>query len=320
MDLLEIDKKLQNEYANSRINAENQALINKNKANANPVYKKLDELERDLVFLIGKEEAKEKPNKKTLLECNSELKTIKSNKLKILNSLGLSEADLKPKYSCEKCKDTGLVGGYVCDCYKKRRNAEIIKSYGLSENDFVSFDDINESLFKNPEQLESFKKLKNLMQKWCNTYPNTKKFNILLLGEVGVGKTFLLKCMAKSLLEKGFLVSFLSAFEMNNLFLNYHTSPNNQKQQYLSPLIDSEILFIDDLGTEPMLKNVTENYLTLVLSERERLKKPTIISSNIDSFKFAGRYGERNFSRLTNKQTGITFSIVGDDLRTTVTK
>ena len=34
MDLNEIDKKLQNEYANSRINAENQALINKNKANA----------------------------------------------------------------------------------------------------------------------------------------------------------------------------------------------------------------------------------------------------------------------------------------------
>lgn len=318
MDLNEIDKKLQNEYANSRINAEKQAVSNKNLAFSNNNFKKLDELERDLTFLIGKEQASEKPDKKKIAECNKELNIIKINKVKILSSLGLTERDLKPRYNCEICKDTGLVNGNVCECYKRKRNIEIIKSYGLSESDFVSFDDINEELFPNEKQLESYKKLKNIMQKWCDIYPNTQKYNILLLGEVGVGKTFLLKCMAKRMLEKGYLVSFLSAFEMNNLFLNYHISPNNQKQQYLSPLIDSDILFIDDLGTEPNLKNVTENYLTLVLSERERMKKPTIISSNISSSNFASRYGERNFSRLTNKQTSIAHSIVGDDLRTTV--
>lgn len=318
MDLLEIDRKLQSDYSMLRINAEKIALKNKNLANSNPLFSKLDTLERDIVFILGKENSKNNPDKNIVFECDRELKIIKSQKNKILKSLNLKESDLSPKFECQKCKDTGIINNGVCQCYKKRRNIEIIKSYGLSKNDFNSFDDIDESLFTNKTQLENYKKLKNISQKWCNAYPNTKKYNILLLGEVGVGKTFLIKCMAKSLLENGFLVCFLSAFEMSNLFLNYHTSPNSQKQQYLAPLIESDILFIDDLGTEPSLKNVTQNYFTLILSERERMRKPTIISSNLSVENFVKKYGERNFSRMTNKHTGNTFCIVGDDLRTTV--
>ena len=316
MDLLEIDKKLQNEYANSRINAENQALINKNKANANPVYKKLDELERDLVFLIGKEEAKEKPNKKSLLDCNNELKTIESNKLKILNSLGLSKADLKPKYSCEKCKDTGLVGGYVCDCYKKRRNAEIIKSYGLSNDKFVSFNDVNESLFTDKKQLQDFTKLKDILKNWCENYPdNITKYNIYICGTTGIGKTFLLRCITKTMLEKGFQVFFISACKLNDTFLEYVSKPYNQKQQILSPLLDCDILIIDDLGSEPFIRNITDNFLFTIISERERFNRPTIISSNFGIDHVQEVYGERLYSRLTNKFTSKIFNLEGLDLR-----
>lgn len=41
----------------------------------------------------------------------------------LLVKIGLTEKDLVPKYSCEKCSDTGfLPGGKACDCYKNAGN------------------------------------------------------------------------------------------------------------------------------------------------------------------------------------------------------
>ena len=58
MDFREIDKILQQEFANKKVNAEKLALENLNKANANPAYKKLDALERQLVLELSKSNAK----------------------------------------------------------------------------------------------------------------------------------------------------------------------------------------------------------------------------------------------------------------------
>ena len=61
---------------------------------------------------------------------------------------------------------------------------------------------------------------------------------------------------------------------MNNLFLSYHTSFGAEKSSYLDTVLDPDVLVIDDLGTEPILKNVTLEYLYLILSERsENTKK-----------------------------------------------
>lgn len=41
----------------------------------------------------------------------------------LLVKIGLTEKDLAPKFSCEKCSDTGfLPGGKACDCYKNAGN------------------------------------------------------------------------------------------------------------------------------------------------------------------------------------------------------
>ena len=102
---------------------------------------------------------------------------------------------------------------------------------------------------------------------------------------------------------------------MNNMFLKYHTSFDANKHIHISPLLDSEFLFIDDLGTEPILKNVTQNYLYLILSERERHNKPTIITTNLMPENILDRYGERIYSRIANKSSSLLVHLTGKDLR-----
>ena len=50
MDFRQIDKDLQVEFATKKINAEKTASENLSRANSNPVYKKLDALERQIVL------------------------------------------------------------------------------------------------------------------------------------------------------------------------------------------------------------------------------------------------------------------------------
>ena len=127
----------------------------------------------------------------------------------------------------------------------------------------------------------------------------------------GVGDRYVLEEM----LKKNYSVCFLSAFDMNNMFLKYHTTFDSTKNSWLEPLVECDMLFIDDLGTEPVMKNVTLNYLFLLLSERERFKRPIIITTNLLPENILDRYGERIYSRLNNKLSSLVLYVEGDDLR-----
>ena len=102
---------------------------------------------------------------------------------------------------------------------------------------------------------------------------------------------------------------------MNNMMLKFHTTFGADKQAQLVPLLESDFLFIDDLGTEPIINNVTLNYLFLVLAERDRFEKPVIITTNLSPENILDRYGERIYSRLSSKLTSANFYIEGKDLR-----
>ena len=64
---------------------------------------------------------------------------------------------------------------------------------------------------------------------------------------------------------------------------------------------------------EPNIKNVTIEYLIVLLSER--VNKHTIIATNLSPIEIQNKYGDRVFSRLTNKETNKLLYLDGDDLR-----
>lgn len=311
MDFKNIHKNLQAEFATKKIKAETLSNRKKEQLFSQPLYQKLNNLEKEIILSLAKAKFAKEPTK----ELSENLKAVKQQKVVLMKKLGISENDLKTKYECNICKDTGFVNGNMCSCYRKRRNEELLKECGINPKKLATFDKFDTSDFANKKQAETLNKLKEKLISWAEKYPDIKKQNITICGTPGAGKTFLTECLASMLLEKGYSVCYLTAFEMNNLFLKYHTTFNSEKSSILSPLIYSEFLFLDDLGTEPTLKNITCEYLFLILSEREKLSKPVVITTNLSPENILDHYGERIYSRIFSNKLASNFCVTGNDLR-----
>ena len=83
----------------------------------------------------------------------------------------------------------------------------------------------------------------------------------------------------------------------------------------LNACVEAECLFIDDLGSEPMIANVTTEQLYDLLNKRLQAERSTVISTNLDSTMLKKRYGERILSRLTDVRNSLHWSFRGKDLR-----
>lgn len=225
----------------------------------------------------------------------------------VLSSLRVSDDELNPPYECEKCLDTGLVNGKPCPCIIKKCAADGIKSD-------ISFEKCDLSVFPEGER-ERIGKVYRVALSFCEKFPSTNKLNLLFMGGCGSGKTFIASCIADRVAKNGFGVIMLSAFAFVNRMHKYHTTFDETKLSYLDPLLDCDLLIIDDLGSETMMKNVTVEYLFLVVNERMSQHKHTVFTTNLDDELLRSRYGDRTYSRLFGNRTSVGFALSDCDLR-----
>lgn len=85
------------------------------------------------------------------------------------------------------------------------------------------------------------------IRNWEKSLTKTADKGLVLAGSIGVGKTFVLAALAKSLLLRGFSVKFVDFFQ---LITQIKASYSDQKseQALLQPLINVDVLIIDELG------------------------------------------------------------------------
>lgn len=312
MNKQEIYNKLNTIFTSRRTSAQTLAYQNLLKARKSQKFVELERKIKELTFDLGKANAFGSAEEAQSIK--NELIKSQIAQEKLLVAFGMSSQSLIPQYQCQNCHDTGRRNGILCDCYKKELYSLLLENSG-SKTNLAHFEDFNENLISNSEQKAQLLKLKAKFEDWVNEYPNTKTHTFLFCGSTGVGKTFMTECIAHAMINKGYLVSFISAFGLNQNFLKYHTEKNENKNIYWDALVEPELLVIDDLGTEPMLKNVTINYLCSLLSDRFERGKATIISTNLDLDQLLNRYGDRIFSRIANKADSEMFKIAGEDLR-----
>lgn len=246
---------------------------------------------------------------------NSRLGISKDDQLDLLENQykeKLSELNLgniEPDYTCKKCNDTGFSQGKYCNCFIKELNKILVKESG-----FLNLEDFNKVSFEIFDNKSLIKNLYEKMQKWCHS--NFDKCLIYLSGQTGVGKTHLMKCMANELIKEHKIVLLTTSFAMHQDFVkSFACRDGEEKQKIIDKYIDTEVLFIDDLGTELRQPNITINYLYQVLNERKMKRLPTIITSNLKLDEIMDYYDERISSRIADKTTSICVYIEGEDLR-----
>lgn len=89
--------------------------------------------------------------------------------------------------------------------------------------------------------------------------------NLFLYGDTGVGKTFLSHCIAHDLLESAHCVMYFSAFDLFELLADSKFSRDKTEGQEF--VFDSDLLIIDDLGTE-LTNSFVSSQLFLCINER----------------------------------------------------
>lgn len=250
--------------------------------------------------------------KRTSLD--EELSLLTQERLKLLREHGYTEADLEPSYTCPDCHDTGYIDGEKCHCFLQ---AEIDLLYHQSHLKDVleqeNFRTFSYSWYEG-EDLNIMKR--NVMEArlFIDSF-DTSFQNLLLLGDVGTGKTFLSNCIAKELLDTCHSVVYLTAFELFDMLSKaaFGTDRNSEVSRQTYPFIfDCDLLIIDDLGTE-LSNSFTVSQFFLCINERILRRKSTLISSNLDMEALRNTYSERTLSRIISTYT--IRQLPGQDIR-----
>ncbi len=245
----------------------------------------------------------------------SEVSAALENYRNALTKHGYSESDFEYTPLCPICEDKGVVNGKLCKCVWKEFIRALKAECDIERKAPFTFADCDLDTVNNATQRNTLEQLYGFMQKYAAQLPLVHNLNIVLSGGVGSGKTCLASAVARAAADRGKSCLFMSAYEFNGAMLACHTSPISERNARMHDIITADLLVIDDLGTEPFLKNVTEEYLLLILEERHNAHLCTIITTNLNSEQLLTRYHERIYSRLSHKRNSMFFVIDGDDLR-----
>lgn len=223
--------------------------------------------------------------------------------LEILDSYNMTENDLQPEYTCSHCNDTGRINGLMCSCVQQELCKLITAESNVRNNNFT-FENSSET---NKHNIAVYKQARKICEEGTG--------NLLLTGNTGSGKTYLLSACVNNVIGQNKSVLLTTAYSLNTMFLDAHLSDFKTSQSILDTLTDVDVLAIDDLGTEISYKNVTAEYLFAVINERMASKKQTFISTNLSLANLRDRYDERLFSRLVDTNITTIAQLEGADKR-----
>ena len=264
-------------------------------------------------ILDGKASAEDIPAKMEVL--NKRLTSL-------LRQHGFAENFLDPVCQCPVCGDTGYVGEIVrenCECFNQAFYARMYQRMGLSESTQQSFESFDLNVFsaeKLPGKTYSQRELMTVIRKTCesyaDSYPNVPVKDMLLMGQSGLGKTYLMHAIAKRLIQRGQNVLIISAYKFLETARKAYMSGNSDD---LDALMDADVLMVDDMGAEPLMENITIVQWFNLINERQLRGKGTIISTNLMEDELRRRYTERIASRLMNNTQCRLIQFAGEDVR-----
>lgn len=238
-----------------------------------------------------------------------------------LKAAGYPEDYLTPRYRCPLCRDTGFVGDPIreeCSCIRQRYQEKLRQAIGLRSDGQGTFESFRPEVFPDQaaeggrlSQRQAMMEVKGLCERWADSWPQPQPRDVVLSGKAGLGKTFLLHCMANRLLERGARVLLISAYS----FLETARRSYFENDGRMEEILETEVLLLDDLGSEPLMQNITIEQLFYLINERQNRNRPTVISTNLNRDELKKRYTERIASRLTDRSHVLFLPLEGRDIR-----
>lgn len=203
----------------------------------------------------------------------------------------------KPYTVCESChREEQEKLNYIKAQEQYEREQEqkrlfFLKDFSLMDDDLrnASFDNYQAST---REQKEDLKNVRSQLK----GYLDGQEYNIVLIGNTGVGKSHLaysaLKALSDHTKKMGLFINVVD-------LLAKIKEDFSLEAEYIRRISEADWLVLDDLGTEKVTE-WSNGILYSILNKRTK----TIITTNLSPQDIMGTYGKRVYSRVF-KKTGL---------------
>ena len=219
----------------------------------------------------------------------------------LMAAAGITEADLKPAFTCPLCDDRGFVDGNICSCKQAILNQLVYEQLcDVSPVRECSFENFQLAYYERADQAAMGKVLES-----CQRYVRgfgSESPNLLFTGAPGLGKTHLSLAIAEGVVNSGRLVMYVSAPHLMDA----------AALEYREIIFGCDLLVIDDLGTE-LVTRYTQAEIYDLVNTRLNTSCPTIINTNLSMKEIEKNYTSRVASRIGGMYAMVQFK--GRDIR-----
>jgi DNA replication protein DnaC len=249
---------------------------------------------------------------------------LQGERLRILAAAGISPRELEIHWDCSDCQNTGWLpaeqvdGDRVlpqqkCHCLQQEEIDDLYRISGLTQPmRRHTFDSFDRTVYPEAVRAEA-----EAVRAACEQFADAvidgrETLNLLLMGDVGRGKTFLCTCVANRLLATRRTVVYLTFLEFLDLTRKVRFESAEEGEDALRLLLEADLLILDDLGAEKVSEFVLQE-LFRVINTRMNRGVPFVISTNLDAEELQATYTARIFSRLAGSCR--VCQLEGDDIR-----
>ena len=243
-----------------------------------------------------------------------------NRKKEVLVKNGYPADYLEMQYFCPDCKDTGFINGKKCHCfiemqmkylYQQSNIDQIVKTQNFDYFDLNRYDDRVPILADGKTNREYMAENRKLLLQWVEDFDKNHG-NLMFTGNTGTGKTFLINCVAKALMDSFHSVIYLTSTDLFDSFSKAMKGDDEEQQDMQEAILNCDLLVIDDLGTE-LNNSYTSSKLFYVLNHRMVFHKSVIISTNLSLNTIRDSYSERVSSRIISDY--LIIPLYGNDQR-----
>ena len=257
-------KQILREYDKKR----NKAILEANKRkqellNANPKLKEIDK-ELSLISIQTSKAilmADEKEREKLLNDLKKKTNSLIKEKNTFMKELSKTNTYLEPHFECSLCEDTGYVtkAGKTthCTCLKQKIfDVAYNKSNmgNLEKENFANFnlrlfsDKPNKELYKSDiSPRENIELIREKSLTFIENFDNPNEKNLIFTGSTGLGKTFMINCIANEALKLGKTVLYQTAPIMLDAIIDEKFGNSDENINLQENILTVDLLIIDDL-------------------------------------------------------------------------
>ncbi len=219
---------------------------------------------------------------------------------------------------CAVCFGVGIEivpgkGARPCACRQQKTHSNLLEKARLPNRYYDCH--FHNYRAQTPTQERALK----FASKLAMEYPATER-GLIFMGTVGVGKTHLAVSILKGLTERGFGCLFYEFGELlKEIRDSYNPHTNSSELKILAPVVDTEVLVLDEIGASKPTDWVRDT-MAHIINSRYNDRKLTIFTTNyLDERRserdetFEDRIGVRLRSRLFEMCKTVVIS--GEDYR-----